>query len=244
MLLAEHQGDNVDDEIGIGITPGIALVAANCIAEEKPTELREMVKYVKSGEVLGSVVQTALSVIDWYAVSSIGDEIAVAYENDDQDTLDALAERGFTFYPAEDGTLELIATAESATNTPFPDEMWGGFEERLAIFSPITAEVFGVHDRTLLVIAHAVVYEGIIPMRNKVAQVDIAYYESRESVSDEELAYITAVAAGLITHALISTVVEYRNKSVSQIGLEKVTYDDVVDAVREALTAMLLEDAS
>ena len=230
----------MDDEIGIGITPGLALVASDCIAQENPKELRDIMQHIHVNEILGSTIQTALAVIDWYAVNKVGDQIAVAYDNDDDETLEQLAEAGFTFYPREDGTLDLVVTAEAVSQTPFPSSMWSAFNERLVTMIPLASDTFGVPERSLLSICYAISEEGVLPMRNKVPQVNISYQEEREKIAQDELAYSTAVACGLITHALILSAVEERNKDLAVLDMESIDYDELTETLRSALAEMLL----
>ena len=225
------------------ITPGLAIAAAELFHEGKPEELESIASMVDAELFSASSIQLILMVIDWIALSEMGDQIAQAYETDNKEALDALHRKGARFEISEDGTLSSWVETPSETAFDFPLEFWTQLKFAVQAHADEAASLTGISSKVINSLTAGIINDGIIRLlagENEVAIPSAAkFFNGDKSKAD----YAVVVANAFITASVIQEAAKSRTYAIrlSIPDSEPVVYEDVANVIRDSLREELLE---
>ena len=224
------------------ITPGLAIAAAELFHYEKPDSIVELAEVVDAELFTASSIQLALMVIDWISLSEAADALAVAYEEDDQESIDALAKKGARFEVDENGTLNSWMESPSEEALDFPLEFWTRIKLAIEYDSEAAALLLGIPVEAINHIAAGIVNDGIIKLLSGENEIEIPT-AIRFFGGDVRKANHAVVATNaFITALVIKEAAKSRTYALRETleESEEVTYEDVADVIRDSLRDEML----
>ena len=224
------------------ITPGLAIAAAELFHEKKAQEIAVLAKAVDADLFTASSIQLILMVIDWIALSEIGDEIARAYESDDQEALSVLREKGARFSISEEGTLNSWMESPAATPIDFPLEFWTQIKFAVQAHAEQASEITGVQVDVLNFLTAGIINDGIIHLLSGENEIAIPSATKFFKEDPDKATYAVIAANAFITASVLEQAARSRTYALQETipDSETITYEDVVSVIRDSLHDELL----
>lgn len=219
------------------ITPGIAIAAAELYRTKQIDELHVIARAVDADVFSASSIQFVLMVIDWMALNTISDQVAVAYENDDHEKLAQLESQGVRYDIADNGTLRSWIDPNSPYPFDFPIDFWTRMKFSIQAYAQTAAETVGIPVEVMNHLTSGLINDGIIKLlsgENEVAIPTATQFFPNDSAQAQ---YAIVAANAFVASSVIAEAANERNRLMISVSLdlESITYEDVANIMRESL---------
>lgn len=229
---------------GSEVTPGLAIAAAELYNEGKTAELLELASVVNADMFTASSIQLSIMIIDWIALNEIGDAIAKAYEEDDQEKLAELHHQGARYSVTEDGTLSSWLEYENGSRQPFdfPLDFWTTIKFSVQAHAEDAAHLTNVPLEVINHLTAGIINDGIIKLLSGDNEIAVPTATNFYPGDTSQANYAVVAANAFITSSVLSSAARHRTNA-NPLEEAPVTYEQVADIIRESLRDEMLSQS-